>query len=481
MNKVKFGTILFGIICVSLVCYIVFADSFKQYSANEYYQVYLSGKVLGLIESKDELYDLIDEEQKEIKEQYNVDKVYPPSGLEIQNIITYNDNVIEAKSIYEEIKDLDPFTIEGYQVTVTKDKESTVFYILNKDDINIAIKNTVLAFVDEDNYDEYLKGTQKKITDEGKELINIYFDREITVKKTYVSTEENIITNSDDLSMYFLFGTTNITDVYTVSKNDTIESIAYKNQLGVSDFLVANPDIAGENALLAVGQEVRVAPIEPVANVVVESYETNNQTIKYDTKVEYDKNLDSSQSYTKQSGSNGLSKVTYATQEMNGVILNTKLVTEEVITQPTDKVIVVGANSVVYVGSSTYWAWPTSKPYRISSKYGYRVHPVYHEVRFHDGVDITGTPNKYIYAIQSGTITTSSYSGGMGNYVKIDHGNGYSSIYEHLKKRLVSAGDKVEKGQLIGIMGCTGTCTGTHLHFTMIKNGTKFNPLTLYD
>ena len=67
-----------------------------------------------------------------------------------------------------------------------------------------------------------------------------------------------------------------------------------------------------------------------------------------------------------------------------------------------------------------------------------------------------------------------------GYYIEIDHGNGYVSVYMHLSKLLVKKGDTVDKGQLIGIMGCTGSCTGTHLHLTVYKNGKMMNPLNLY-
>ena len=92
----------------------------------------------------------------------------------------------------------------------------------------------------------------------------------------------------------------NLTNKYSVKASDTIETIAYNNELGVNDFLIANPDIVSENALLAEGQEVIVAPIAPVANIVVASYQTETQTIKYETKVELDKTMDASKKITKQ-------------------------------------------------------------------------------------------------------------------------------------------------------------------------------------
>lgn len=484
MNKkgISIGTIILSTIIIALIVYMTIIFEPMNREVNQYYQVYLGGEKVGLIRSKEELYNLIDEEQKEIKEKYNVDKVYSPSGLEVQLVSTYKDNIMTVQEVYDEIKDSDPFTIEGYEVKIKKDDEQKTIYILNKEDLDTAVRNTVLAFVDEEQYDNYLNGTQEIVTDEGIEITNIYFDSDVTIKKTYVSTEEEIFTDAEELSQYFLFGTKNIDDTYTVKQSDTIETIAYNNKLGVSDFLIANPNIGGENALLAVGQKVNVAAINPLSNIVVESFETEYQTIKYETKIEYDKNLNAEEKYVKQKGVNGISKATFATKEMNGVILNSALVSSEVISEAVDEIVVYGAKNVVYYGNTTYWAWPTSKPFRISSYYGYRTHPVRGEEHFHTGVDITGTASKNLYAIQSGTIilAQTGWNSGAGTWVKIDHGNGYVSVYMHLSKLMVKKGDKVEKGQVIGLMGRTGTATGVHLHLTVYKNGNRINPLSLY-
>ena len=389
---------------------------------------------------------------------------------------------MSAKEIYDEIKDLEPFTIEGYEVTITKDKKKESFYILNKEDLDQAVRNTVLAFVDEDQYEKYLNGEQDKVKDTGTEITNIYLNNDVSIKKTYVPTDEVIITDKDTLSMYFLFGTTNLVSKYKVKATDTIATIADKNKLGVSEFLIANPDIVGENALLAVGQEVTVAPINPLSDIIVESFDTEYQTIKYETKLVYDKTINADQSYVKQAGSNGLTKVTFATKEKNGRIINSAQVSNEVIKPAVDRIMVFGAKNVVYYGNTTYWAWPTVKPFRISSYYGWRIHPIEGRSHLHNGVDITGTSSKNIFAIQSGKVIQATYGwgGGAGNNIKIDHGNGYKSWYMHLSKLLVKEGDTVEKGQLIGIMGCSGSCTGTHLHLTVYKNGEYMDPLKIY-
>lgn len=483
-NKISISEIIFGIFVSLLVIYMTLTFEPKKDKINEFYQVYLGGQKIGLINSKDDLYNLIDKEQEGIKKKYNVDKVYPPEGLEVEKILTYKTNLKTSEQIYDEINDIDPFTIEGYEVTVKKGDKKIKFYILHKEDLDEAVKNTVLSFVKEDEYNNYLNGVEKDSNEEGRSITDIYFESDLSIKKTYISTEENIITDKDTLKMYFLFGTTNLTGTYKVKASDTIESIAYNNKLGVEDFLVANPDIKGENALLAVGQEVTVAAINPVSNIIVESFETEMQEVEYDTEIQYDNKLSVEETYVKQEGSNGLSKVVYATKESNGVILDSQMASEDVITEPTKKIVVAGAKGVYYVGNSTYWVWPTSKPYRISSCYSYRNHPIRGQYHFHAALDITGTKSKNIYAIQSGTVISSfndnGYHQGAGNNIKIEHANNYVSQYMHLAKSLVKVGDHVEKGQLIGIMGRTGSATGVHLDFRVFKNGNNINPFSIY-
>ena len=480
-KEITIGSVLFGLLLCALVIYLCLTFKPKERQIHNYYQVYLGGEKIGLIASEDELLDLIDAEQQDIKDKYKVDKVHSPTTLEIQPVSTYKTNLISAKEVYDEIKDLDPFTIEGYEVTIKNDKSKKVFYILNKDDLDVAVRNTVLAFVDESKYDDYLNGEQEEIVDTGVEITNIYLKDNVSIKKAYVSTEEEIITDPDTLSMYFLFGTTELTGKYKVKSTDTIETIAYNNKLGVSDFLIANPDIAGENALLAVGQEVTVAHVDPLSDIVIESFETEYQTIKYETKIIYDKTINADQSYVKQQGSNGLSKVTFATKQVNNSIVNTAQVTNEVIRESVDRIMVYGAKNVIYFGNTTYWAWPTVKPFKISSHYGYRIHPIRRTAHLHNGVDITGTSSNNIFAIQSGKVTHAGWSGGgTGINVVINHENGYISQYMHLAKAIAKVGDRVDKGQLIGIMGCTGSCTGKHLHLTVKKDGKTIDPLTLY-
>ena len=127
--------------------------------------------------------------------------------------------------------------------------------------------------------------------------------------------------------------------------------------------------------------------------------------------------------------------------------------------------------------SSSGWIKPL-KSYTITSAFGMRKHPVLGYDRMHEGVDMAAPAGTPIYAAKSGKVTTASYQkGGAGNYVSINHGDGFSSIYMHMTRYIVSSGQYVEAGQVIGYVGSTGISTGNHLHFGIAYKGEYVNPM----
>ena len=127
--------------------------------------------------------------------------------------------------------------------------------------------------------------------------------------------------------------------------------------------------------------------------------------------------------------------------------------------------------------SNATWVCPVSD-YRLSSPFGMRKHPVLGYSRMHNGIDMAAASGTPIYATRAGTVTTASYqAGGAGNYVSINHGDGFASIYMHMTNYVVSKGQTVSQGQLIGYVGSTGLSTGPHLHFGISYAGTYVNPL----
>ena len=127
--------------------------------------------------------------------------------------------------------------------------------------------------------------------------------------------------------------------------------------------------------------------------------------------------------------------------------------------------------------SNAAWRIPVSG-YTLTSPFGMRKHPVLGVNRMHNGIDMACASGTPIYATRAGTVTTASYqAGGAGNYVSINHGDGFASIYMHMTHYVVYAGQSVSQGQLIGYVGSTGISTGPHLHFGISYAGTYVNPL----
>lgn len=121
---------------------------------------------------------------------------------------------------------------------------------------------------------------------------------------------------------------------------------------------------------------------------------------------------------------------------------------------------------------------PIGRPVKgsITSKYGKRHDPLNNKSAFHSGIDFRGKKGEPIHATADGVVKKAFRNGGYGNYVLIDHGNGYTTSYAHMQKFLVHKGDRVERGQLIGLVGNSGRSTGSHLHYEIALDNKSINP-----
>ena len=126
--------------------------------------------------------------------------------------------------------------------------------------------------------------------------------------------------------------------------------------------------------------------------------------------------------------------------------------------------------------ASGSFLWPVASYVYVSSRFGLRVHPITGEKKSHTGIDIASNQGTAVYASDGGSVTLAGWNGGYGNCIMIDHGNGYVTLYGHLSSISVSVGQTVSQGDTIGAVGSTGNSTGPHLHFEVLKNGTRIDP-----
>ena len=473
--------------------------AFKNPEPKTLYRVYLKGKSIGLIESKTALENYIDKRQNKIKEKFNVDKVYMPEDLDIVKEITFDDNISSIQSIYKKIENISPFTIKGYEITIngvdsqavdgTKIKgEKQKIYVLDKKIFKKAVDNVVHSFVSDEDYENYANNTQKEIEDVGKLIESISIENKITIKKENVPVDKTIYQDVNTLSRYLLFGTTKDQQKYIVQEGDTIEDIAFNNKISADEFLIVNPSFSSANSLLYTGQEVTIGVLKPQFRIVEVDHVVFDEETNYQTETQYDNTKEVGYSEIKQKGVKGVTRITQKIQKINGETVSVAAVgTGEVLKEPINEIIVRGGKKSSYIGYGTavatrgQWGWPATCS-SVSSPFGYRWGTL------HDAIDIAGCGyGSNIFAANDGVVVQSSYKYDNGEFITIDHGNGYYSLYAHMVSgsRRVKVGDYVVKGQVIGSMGRTGAATGVHIHFAIWKGypyrgGTPLNPLAFY-
>ncbi|MFA7674290.1 MAG: peptidoglycan DD-metalloendopeptidase family protein [Clostridia bacterium] len=135
-----------------------------------------------------------------------------------------------------------------------------------------------------------------------------------------------------------------------------------------------------------------------------------------------------------------------------------------------------------YIGGQMTWPLPSDKSLpKGGCVFGWRIHPIFLVWRMHSGVDLGGGKGNNIIAANDGVVTIAQWSDSYGYYVVVDHGGGVSTLYAHSCKLLVSVGDSVKKGQVLALVGSTGWATCPHLHFEVIVNGSRVDPLLYVD
>jgi len=488
MKKEKVTSIVITIL-LSVFCIIPIFE-FKEHRNEkpmDLYRVYLDGKSIGVIESKKRLENYINNEQKELREKYNVETVYAPKSLYISEYKSYSSNISSEKDIYNIICENEKFTIKGYQITIDKNEEDDIiFYTLNKEDFENAITSVVKAFIPADDLDVFLSGEEVVIEKTGRKIEDLYIKEEIKIKETFIPSNEAILLNEKEITKYLLFGTDIKEKYYTVRAGDTIESIADANKLAVEELLVVNQDLKSKNNILSIGQEVSVALISPIVTIVSEEHAVEEKEIPFKTEIVYDNSKYYGFSEIKQEGRNGVQIVTQKIKYENGDIVNALIANTEVVTEVINSIKIVGTKTTSSIDPSDIpdlgeWYWPTNIPYIITSPYGWRWGTL------HDAIDISGTGHgSPLYAANNGVAVKVWYDGIGGNQIILAHANNYYTWYAHLAALYIKTGETVTRGQKVGTMGCTGSaCTGTHLHFATYKGrpgagGVSFNPMTIY-
>ena len=265
---------------------------------------------------------------------------------------------------------------------------------------------------------------------------------------------------------------------YVVKKGDTLASIAHSYNLSRKQLLQMNPNVGIND--LKVGQKLLVKESSAYLAISMTCDKKQNQSIPFEEETVQDKNRYVGDNYIKISGITGIRQITYKVSYVDGQETARKQMKSEIIRQPVTQVKGIGAMTPKG-GSSTpgdgvatgNMLWPLPSSLGVGERYGYQTG------RFHNGVDIYGNYGAAIVAADGGRVVEAygyGYNGGWGEYILIDHGNGYQTRYAHCSAVLVTPGEKVSKGQVIARVGSTGWSTCNHLHIEVLYHGSRTDP-----
>lgn len=298
------------------------------------------------------------------------------------------------------------------------------------------------------------------------DTISAEFVEDISLKVVY----EGDFSDLDQLQTLLTANTTGET-MYTVVSGDTFNGIAYDNDMSMADLKALNPDMDPDR--LYIGDQLSVKETIPLLSVRTVNMEQYLESIPCPVEEVKDNSIYIGTSKITKQGVEGEADVTAKVSYLNGREVAREVIETVVLQEPTTTVKSIGTLERPKTASYGSFIWPTSG--RISSYFGGRT--LNGSYNYHSGLDIAANYGTNIVAADGGTVSFSGWKNSYGNIVIITHDNGTQTYYAHCSSLLVSAGQKVYRGQTIAKVGSTGNSTGNHLHFEVRIGGKAVNPL----
>ncbi len=267
---------------------------------------------------------------------------------------------------------------------------------------------------------------------------------------------------------------------YSVQMGDTLSQIAVRHNMTTSELRKMNPAFANTD-MVRIGDELVVQLPQPFLQVKVIKTLKYSEKINYTTVYQNNSSKYATHSVVKVRGQEGSQDVVAEATYIDGVETSRKIISKTVTKQPVTKVVERGTKPVIsHSGSQVEigdgitkgtMSWPV--PICSNMSRGWRAG--------HYALDIANGPvtvkNKPCIAADGGTVVYAGWNGAYGYYVKIQHANGLATSYAHLNAIKVVKGQTVSRNQVVGLIGSTGRSTGPHLHFEVLKNGSRVNPM----
>lgn len=416
-------------------------------SAMTHYEYAYNGKTLGLVEDQQDVLEILELASEELTHEYGSSIVIDPdSDISFKRIFTKKGQIDDMDTVLRKFTYMGDIQTDACAIYA----DGKIIAIVESEPVAKDILNQVL-----ENYTR---------NDDDVEYEYIGFAEEIKIEP-YSTALSNVSSKSSAYKKIRSGGQQAVT--YTVESGDTLYEICTKLDVSLSQLKSMNPDFDFDAAIHA-GDKLLVTEEVPLLTVETIEVSTYAETIEHETEYKDSSKYYEGDHVISVSGEDGKARITARLVKHNGTTVEKEVLKEEVIIEPVTEVILKGTKErPPTVGTGNF-----IRPVNVSvySGYGWRWG------RMHYGIDLstsTGTP---IYAADGGTVVKAGWSGAYGYLVKINHGNGFTTIYAHCSALYVSAGDKVYQGQRIAAVGNTGRSTGPHCHFEILYNGVNVNP-----
>ena len=444
------------------------------YSTNEnlYYKLYESGKLIGVLNNKGTIDEIIESEYQK----YEADFPNTKLGLKDDYYIVEEKSYVIFENIDDEIKQ---YLIDNQSLGVqasavefsTNEGIYDIIYVKDIEDFYDARNDFLLNFVSEETINSLRNNEEiSEPIDFGTKETGIHILENMNHKDA-IASPDDIMINKEEIYQYLCYGRNEERQYYTVKEGDTLSGVGYYfGDMSPKQLLMLNRNIlSSEDQILTPGMQLNVTYYTSPITIEVTRKRLTQESITPDTPI-YREDSSIAQGKTEIITEEvfGLKNVMYDEKWVNGVLQGSEVSYSHVVREPIQGIIALGTMPVFTTGTGNF-IWPIDSP-TITCHYGCYAG--------HIGTDLQSASNRWgpVYAADSGVVLRVSYDGLGGNWIIIDHNNGYWTYYGHLNSTAFPAvGDSVERGQVIGQIGMSGLATGPHCHFQMYVNQSIVN------
>ncbi len=429
---------------------------------HDVFSMYYQGELVGYLNDKSKfdkhLVTLYNNEYRDI---YSNSKLNYDEDIYITKTKTnyIYSNVDDRIIAWLDINDL--YSLEATYISIIEDNNIKYgIYVKDEETYQEAMNTFISYFIDQKVLATLNQGaTLPSLSNYGSRETGISITQRIVIAKKFAKKEE-IMTTKEEVLEFLKYGDNEEREYYVVQQYDTLAGVGSKNHgLSAKQVMDINRDkISSVDQVLQEGEELCVTYFTSPINIVITKEVLKERPIYFASNFVEDSSLLEGLSEVRKTGENGSENVLYLEKWVNGVLLDGEVLSSTVTKESSNEVIAVGTMSLPDVGTGNY-RYPVDNP-SITCPWGCYFG--------HVGVDFINLYDPWgdIYAVDNGVVVENSYTYINGNYIIINHNNGYRSYYGHMRvPSELPVGTIVQKGDVIGHIGMTGYATGPHVHF----------------